>query len=321
MLRYAVMDSVRMRKAFSTIALGAVTASALATPAHANLDPYQIFANARQYWLQQRYPAQLQYQIAVDIVEGGKERVEQYDASYDAVGNVVDVDPTSDYEREHPVKVSGINFGIIVPMNKPLPNDDFLGVPKLRPNYSFGMAPFVPAPSPTPFNSTALVNQIRKEFHDPNPRKQKPSPAPSASLPEIATVFAQNRTYAITLLGTETIDGHACYHLALKPLKDPGRYRIREAWIDESTFAPWQLKDSTNFVYGSATSVPWTIRFADVDGAHYVSDEKADAPISEQGEIYTQTEVRFKSIAVLSKAPRVELPGGSRDTLEEPDSK
>lgn len=317
------MDSVRMRKAFSWIALTAVGASVIAAPARAQLDPYQIFANARQYWMQQRYPTELQYQIAVDITEGGKERVEHYDATYDAVSNVVAVDPESDYERDHPVRPTGINIGIfgVLGLNKPLPTDDFLGVPKLRPTYSFGMAPFVPAPSPTPFNSMELVNEIRKEFHDPSPRKQQPSPSPTSSLPEIATVFAQNREYTITMLGTDSVAGHACYHLGLKPVKDPGRYRIREAWIDESTFAPWQLKDASNFESGSATSVPWTIRFADISGAHYISDEQADAPISTQGEIYTQTDVRFESVAASSKAPRMELPGGERETLEEPDSK
>ncbi|MBV8636809.1 MAG: outer membrane lipoprotein-sorting protein [Candidatus Eremiobacteraeota bacterium] len=312
---------MRMRKAFSAVVSAAVCGSLLALPAHAQPDPYQIFANARQYWMQQRYPTQLQYQVAVAITEGGKERVEHYQASYDAVSNVVDVDPTSDYERENPVKPSGVNFGLFgFNVNKPLPTDDFLGVPKLRPNYSFGMAPFVPAPSPTPFNSMALVNEIRKEFHDPNPRKT-PSPAPAASIPEIATVYAQNREYTITMLGTETVDGHACYHLGLKPVKDPGRYRIREAWIDETTFAPWRLKDSTNFVSGDATSVPWTIQFTDVDGAHYISEEDADAPVSSQGEIYTRAAVRFESIAQASKPPHIELPGGSKETLDEPESK
>lgn len=308
-----------MRKAFSAIASAAMGASLLATSAHAQPDPYQIFANARSYWMQQRYPAQLQYQVAVDVVEAGKERIERYNASYDAVNNLVDIDATSDYEREHPVRPSGVDVGILgIRLTKPLPTDDFLGVPKLRPNYSFGMAPFVPAPSPTPFNSSALVEQIRKEFHDPNPRKRQPSPSPSPGLAEIATVFAHNRDYSITLLGTDTIDGHACYHLGLKPLHDPGRYRIREAWIDESSFALWQLTDSTNFVSGPATMVPWTIRFADIAGAHYISEEKADAPMSVRGEIYTQAAIRFESVVAAAKPERIELPGGSGEILDEP---
>jgi hypothetical protein len=314
------MDTVGMRKAFSAIAAAAVCAGLFAAPAHAQPDPYQIFANARQYWMQQRYPTELQYQVAVDIVEGGKERVEHYDTTYDAVNNVVHVDPMSDYERDHPVKPSGFNFSLFgaLAVNKPLQPVDFLGFPRLRPNYSFGMAPFVPAPSPTPFNDMALVEQIRKEFHDPNPHKKKPAPSASPSLPEIATVIAQNRDYTITLLGTDTIDSHACYHLGLKPVHDPGRYRIREAWVDESTFAPWQLKDSLNFVSGPGTTVPWTIRFADIAGAHYIAEEKADAPMSVDGEIYTQASVRFESIVASGKPTHIELAGGSRETLEEP---
>lgn len=317
---YGVMESVGIRKAFSVLAAAGVGASLLAIPAHAQPDPYQIFANARAYWMQQRYPQELQYQVAVDITEGGKERVEHYNASYDAVNNVVDTDPESDYEREHPVKPTGVNIGLfMIPLSKPLPTDDFLGIPKLRPNYSFGMAPFVPAPSPTPFNSTALVDEIRKEFHDPNPRKVKPSPSPSSSLQEIATVYAQNREYSITLLGNDTIDGHACYHLGLKPLRDPGKNRIREAWIDQTTFAPWELKDSTNFITGPTTMVAWTIRFADIDGAHYISEETADVPLSMHGEIYTQAAIRFESVVAAVKPPRIELPDGSGEAIEEPE--
>ena len=320
MLPRGVMDSVRMRKAFSALAIAGLGASLFALPAHAQPDPYQIFANARAYWMQQRYPQELRYQVAVDVVEAGKERVEHYSASYDAVANIVDIDPRSDYEREHPVKPSGINIGILgLPIGKPLPTDDFLGVPKLRPTYSFGMAPFVPAPSPTPFNSMALVDQIRKEFHDPNPRKVQPSPSASPGLPEIATVYAQNREYAITLLDNETIDGHACYHLALKPLRDPGKYRIREAWIDEASFAPWQLKDSTNFISGPATMVPWTIRFADIDGEHYIKKETADAPMSVRGEIYTQAAIRFEQVASAAKLQRIDLGVDSGETIEEPE--
>lgn len=294
-------------------------ASAFAPARAAAPDPYQIFANARAYWLQQRYPMQLQYRIAVDVIEGGKERVEHYDARYDAVDDIVSVDPTSDYERMHPVKPTGINLGLLVPIGKPLPAIDFIGVPHLAPNYSFGMAPFLPAPTPTPFNSMALVDDIREQFHDPNPRKSKPSASPSPSLREIGAVIAQNREYSITLVDTEAIDGHDCYHLALKPMRDPGRFRIREAWIDAKTYAPWQLKDAVNFIDGPATSVPWTIRFTDLDGAHYIAQEQAGAPLSTHGEIYTSTVIRFESIAATSLPPHPVLEGTStRDALSEP---
>lgn len=302
-------------------ALGAlVAAAALASPAHAAApDPYTIFANARVFWLAQHYPAMLDYRVAVDVTEAGNERVEHYASEYNAVTGEVRVDPISDYQLAHPVVAKGINIGFLgFSLNKPLPPVDFMGVPYLAPTYSFGMAPFVPAPTPTPFNSAALVDEIRKEFRDPNPRATPTaSPTPNG-LQEIATVYSHNRDYAITLLGTETIAGHACYHLGLTPTRDPGRYRIRQAWIDEQTFAPWQLEDALNFSAGPGTNVAWMIHFADVDSAHYVSEEDALAPISTGGEIYSKTSISFVNVHAVSQAalqpPIVE----SGTTVEEP---
>jgi hypothetical protein len=281
--------------------LGVLLAAAVATVASAASaapDPYQIFSNARAYWLTQRYPQKLAYTVAVEVVEGGHERVEHYSAGYDATAGVVTVNPVSDYQLEHPTYASGMNLGFLFwRLNKPVPPIDFLGVPHLAPTYSFGMAPFVPAPSPTPFNSAALVAQIRQEFHDPNPRvTATPTANPEDALKQIATVIARNRDYSISLLGTATIDGHPCYHLGLTPLHDPKKFRIRQAWIDQQTYAPWQLLDASNFDGGPGTSVAWMIHFADIDGAHYIREEEAQAPMATGGEIYTQTAVYFENV-------------------------
>jgi hypothetical protein len=275
--------------------------AALAAPrAIAAPDPYQIFGNARAYWQQQKYPMLLDYKIAVDVVEGGNERVEHYTSEYDAVAGNVYVDPVSDYEHEHPVVPKGINISILVPMNKPLPPVDWLGVPHLAPTYSFGMGPFVPAPTPTPFNSAALVDEIRKEFHDPNPRATPTATPTPNSLEEIATVYAHNRDYTIALLGTENIDGHPCYHLGLTPTRDPGKFRIRQAWIDEQSYATWQLQDASNFVSGAGTKVGWTIHFTQIDGAQYVREEDALASMATGGEIYTKASVRFENVLAVN---------------------
>lgn len=299
------------------MALAAVAAPrAVAAP-----DPYQIFGNARAFWHQQHYPALLDYSVAVDVVEGGNERVEHYASEYNAVTNVVQVDPVSDYERAHPVHPTGINANFMgILLNKPMPPVDWLGVPYLAPVYSFGMAPFVPAPTPTPFNSAALVDEIRKEFHDPNPRATpSSSPSPNTALQEIATVYAHNRDYTITLVGTDTIDGHACYHLSLTPTRDPGHFRIRQAWIDERTFATWQLQDALNFTGGPGTSVGWTIHFAQIDGAQYVREEDALAPMKAGGEIYTKASVQFENlIAVSAAALHPDVIDNVGNPLEEP---
>lgn len=309
------------RYIFVLIAVGASALACTAARAPASPDPYQIFANARAYWMTQRYPERLDYTVAVGVTEGGRERVERYSADFDAVHDVVTVDPVSDYQREHPTHPSGIDLGLLAwRLNKPLPPVDFLGVPHLAPNYSFGMAPFVPAPTPTPFNAAALVEEIRQQFHDPNPRAAaSASPGPGSTLAQIATVVSRNRDYSISLLGTETIDGHPCYHLALHPLRDPGRYRIRQAWIDEATYAPWQLLDQIDFVSGPGTNVPWMIHFADVGGAHYVAEEDAQAPMATQGEIYTKSFVRFEEIrAVVSSSVEPQIAPESGTPLAEP---
>jgi hypothetical protein len=304
-------------------ALGLLAAgAALASPAHAAAtDPYAIFANARAYWQQQHYPMMLDYRVAVDVTEGSGERVEHYAMEYDAVTGEVRVDPISDYQISHPVVPKGINLGLLgFGLNKPLPPVDFMGVPHLAPTYSFGMAPFVPAPTPTPFNSAALVDQIRQEFHDPNPRATPTaSPTPNG-LQEIATVYAHNHDYTITLLGTETIDGHACYHLGLTPTRDPGRFRIRQAWIDEATYATWQLQDALNFTDGPGTKVAWTIHFANVAGAQYVSEEDALAPMSTGGEIYTKAAVRFENVHAVDDSTLHEAIIDAGKLLEEPAS-
>jgi len=296
-------------------AASATAASAIATP-----DPYTIFANARAYWSQQRYPMLVDYTVAVDITEGGKARTEHYSSEYDAVNDVVRVDPISDYEVAHPVVVKGINLGILgIALNKPLPPVDWLGVPHLAPAYSFGMAPFVPAPTPTPFNSMALVAEIRKEFHDPNPRATPTPTSAPTSLQEIATVYAHNRDYTIALLGEDTIEGHLCYHLGLTPTRDPKRFRIRQAWIDEQTYATWQLQNAMNFTNGAGTGVAWMIHFAPVAGVQYIREEDALTPMSTGGEIYTEAAIRFENIHAVAESTLPEaLVNAVGTSLEEP---
>jgi len=310
---------VRWQGIIAALLLGCASAALLLRPARAaDPDPYQIFARSRAYWLQQQYPPSVAYTVAVDVVEGGKERVERYEASMDGITGAVTVDPVSDYQLAHPLRATGANLSFFgVRLNKPLPQEDFLGVPHLAPSYSFGMAPFVPAPTPTPFDSNALVAQIRRDFHDPNPRVT-PAPRASDGLREIATVVARNRDYTISLLGIESVDGHACYHLALAPTREPGRFRIRQAWIDESSFAPWRLIDAVNFSNGPGTGVAWTIDFADVGGAHYIATEAADAPMSVSGEIYSAATIRFENIHPGTlKRPDLGVPGSGL-VLEEP---
>jgi hypothetical protein len=278
---------------FAPLALAALTASSGPIG-----DPYAIFARARRYWESQRYPARLQYTVVVTVLEGGKTRIERYRSGYDGIAGVVAFDPVSDEEREHPYVPHGVNVGFLFwRIGKPEPPADYLGVPELAPNYSFGIGTTPLSEPPHKLTSAELVRQIREEFHDPDPRASPtPSPQPSPVLREIAAVMSKTRAYDITLLGVERVDGSDAYHLRLHPLREPKRYRLRELWIDAQSYAPRKLVEALNFENGPGTAVPWTIAFAQRGGATYVASETAMAPMSYSGMVYVRASVSIEDL-------------------------
>lgn len=256
--------------------------------------------------------------------EGAVERTERYRSGFDAVDDAIWVDPVSDYEQAHPhVPPHGVNFFIAAwEVGKPEAPVDFIGVPILAPAYSFEMAPFVPANPAAGRDSAQLVAAIRRTFHDPYPLGRTPPPALHSAeprLPEIEHLVVTNRVYAISLAGEESVNGHFCYHLVLRPLRDPDRYRLRQLWIDEASGATWRLQEALNFVSGPGTTVPWTVDFTNLGGAQYIAQESADESMRYRGLEYTGVTVAFENLRA------VPVPQGdplyippNRDTLTEP---
>jgi hypothetical protein len=271
-------------------------------------DPYQIFARARAYWHQQQYPPLLEYTVAVTVLEGGTLKTERYWSAYDSSSQEVAVDAVSDYERAHPTYAAhGVNIKIPLlssVLGKPQPPTDYLGVPVLAPNYTFGMAEIAPAnPSATP-DPLAVVREVRADFHDPQPFERS-TPNPDSSTPPVIereTVY--RRAYRVTLEGIESIYGVSAYHLQLRALRDPGRYRLQQLWVDTRTFAPIQLVERFNFVAGPGTNVPWRVRFANSAGALYVYDETALRPMRYGGLVYPQASVAFENVHAVAQLSR-----------------
>ena len=284
-------------------------------------DPYLIFARARTSFEQQHYPAYLKYDVVVRVTEGGTPKVERYQSAYNATTNDVWVEPVSDYERAHPPSGSGVNVGLLFwRIGKPQPPTDFLGVPKLSPTYSFGISKFVPVQPPHPPSDAELVAEIRKEYHDPNPRATIAPTPPPVSIREIFDVTVYKRDYVITVAGEDSINGHRCYHLVMQPVRaHDGRYRLRDVWIDERTYATERLNETFNFVNGPGTNVPWTVDFADSGGAHYISDERAGAPMTYRGLVYTQASVSFENVTAADAMPRMrDVPLTNDLVMDEP---
>lgn len=252
---------------------GACLAASGAPATAAQRDPYAIFAAARARWETSRYPSQISYTVAITVKHSGISSSAHYHSYYDWVENRVDVNAVSDEEIANPYTPHGISvffqpFGARIPLSSPERTFDYLGVPLLTPNYSFGIAGS--APHSPDENSSELVAEIRREFCDPAPGTNA---LPDSALKTIASIEIVRRAYIIELSGTTQISGHPGYDLKLRPISEPGRYRLREVWVDARTFATDKLVSQGNFTQGGMTGIRWTVEFRQINGAPYLSSE------------------------------------------------
>lgn len=266
-------------------------------PAGAN--PYRIFAQARAVWSAQRLPSVANYTIKVAGTLDGKTQVRHYhEYWFPDTGRIVVQPPVSDEQIADPYKPSaGVNFMNVWNIGGPREGTgvkgDLFDVPVLAPNYSFGMAVYEPR---SQMSSAEIVEQVRREFHDPAPQKVAALEAKSG-LKTIAVVTSAAREYRITLVGEDPVAGHLDYHLALQPLADPAKYRLRDAWIDEQSYDTDRLRVAGNFQDAAMAAVPWTVTYATQDGVTYVQTETAGAPIvGYRGPMYDAFSVAFEDI-------------------------
>lgn len=266
-------------------------------------DPYAIFAAAQRYWQAAVYPKKISYGVAVSVSRNAVAAQAHYHVWYDATVNRVRLVPVSDEELAHPYTPHGINFGISlfggsIPLSSPQRTFDYLGLPVLVPNYSFGIV------SDGAVNTTRtdaqLVQEIRKEFHDPMPARRAPS---SGGLPTIAEVTVTHRQYVITLSGTQVLDGHPDFHLRLQPVSDPGTYRIREMWVNEATYATDRLITQGNFTAGAMGGVRWQIDYRQIADAPVIASEAALAGFTLDRRSYDSATVSFTDFAPVSSIP------------------
>ena len=266
-------------------------------------DPYAIFAAARQYWQTAVYPKNVAYGITVTVERGGVTSHTHYHASYDAEHNVVSVNPDSDEELAHPYTPHGINtffnfFGGSIPMSAPQNTFDYLGVPRLAPNYSFGIVPSDEVPR-TGLSGMDLVREIRKEFHDPFPPQRQQH---SSDLKTIALVVVAHRQYEIRLAGSQPLGNHDDYDLVLKPIADPGTYRLREMWVNEATYATDRVVTDGNFTADELGRVRWQTDFTQVAGAPFITQETALSGFMLNRRHYDAASVAFTNIVPSGRA-------------------
>jgi hypothetical protein len=297
-----------------------------ASAASAAPEPYQIYARAVATWASQQYPPYVGYTIAVTVDDNGVQKVNHYSATYDALQDRTYVEAVSQEEQSDPHVPTGVNmsidprrrFGALFHKRVGRPDEavDYLGVPFLAPNYSFGMSRYVPAVASSDAARLALVEEVRRQFNDPMPLQKAQQLDASDGPKEIGHVVATNRDYDITDDGIETVDGRQAYHLSLRPEHPSKKLRLREMWIDTQTYATRRLLTQVNFIDGK---VPWLITFTEVDGAQYISSEVAQRPVGSGPHLYQQAEITFTNIAPTQpERYRLNAPLPSVDVLTEP---
>lgn len=282
---------------------GACVVGAGASAQTALTDPYAIFAAARTHWETARYPTQVAYTVTVTVRHKGVASEAHYHSYYDSVENRVDVNALSDEEIARPYTPHGISvflqpFGARIPLSSPEHTFDYLGVPVLAPNYSFGIA--ASAAHAPDANNAELVTEIRREFCDPAPPRNGTA---DSGLKTIAAIEIVRRAYVIVLHGITQVNGHADYDLGLLPIAAPERYRLREIWIDARTFATDRLVSQGNFTHGGMTSVKWMVDFREINGAPYLASETTTQSFRLGRRSYDSATIAFSDITAKRAPP------------------
>jgi hypothetical protein len=121
-----------------------------------------------------------------------------------------------------------------------------------------------------------------------------------------------------------TLGGIDVYHLALTPLRDPDRYRLRELWISTSTYDVIQARVHGNFADRPASTIPWLITFSAIDGATYIASESTEAPLPNRPVAFDAVAIDFENIVARhgSRDLLFAIPGSSNTHghVREPDS-
>jgi hypothetical protein len=289
------------------VMLGILTLAASQATVAAAPDPYQIYARARDVWMSQHYPPYVAYTIEVSVDEKGTEKLSHYSVLYNAERNTVAMNGVSKEEQLDPHVPTGVNMSIDPkrqwqtlfkkPVGDPEQAVDYLGVPMLAPNYSFGVAPYVPQLASSQADQAALVQEIRHEFHDPMSSEKAQELAKSQGLKEIASVTSAQRDYTITYDGIESAGTCSAYHLSLRPTRSPSVLRLREIWIDTQTYATCQVVTQGNFTTSTVSTVPWLVRFERIGGAQYITSEAAEKPVGVGRHLYDNVTIGFQNLA------------------------
>jgi len=228
-----------------------------------------IFARARAAIVARAYPKTIAYKVRISGLRDGTWTSRTYASFERWPSERVIARAFSEEEIANPSHPRGIDIGIMGITANRAENDDILGIPKLAPTYAFGLGS-----SPEP-------DQV---------------PSASGALKTIGSVVATARNYDVRLAGEETVAGMRCWHLTLRPLGNPGKYRVRDLWIEEGAYQLVRLHTYGNFTNKDTGAGWWTVDYAQTGGSWYLTNESSFGPVETDGGTYERLAVQFVDI-------------------------
>lgn len=267
-----------------TLALLLVTA--LGAAPTAPLDAETIFENARQAWAHGAYPRYATYATVVDFHNGPHHLRRTWDTIEDFRHESVYSRKFSREESANPPPPPrGINIDVpfFGTLNKDQPADP-VGHVAFAVDQGYGIAAV--------------------QMHIESVTSASAFDAKRSTLAVIGHTGVIARTYDVRLIETAVDDVGPEYHLALTPLRDPDRYRLRELWVDGKTWLPEEAIVAGIGNRPPLTTVRWRIEFRQVEGATYVARESAlaDVDFGAAGILHGLT-VSFEELAPTSNPP------------------
>jgi hypothetical protein len=273
--------------------------TASAAPPPATAEPQAIFEKAREAWAFTSYPRYANYTVTVRYRNGTATVMRRYDTLEDLRRDIVFAQTFSREETANPSTPHGINFGIFGMTLNAAQAADPIGPVALAITYDFGISL---AERPT------QVAQMGSEITAPD------------RYPVIGRTGTTAQIYTVRLIDTPA--GGTVDHLGLTPLRDPGRYRLREMWVDAQTFVTRKILIASNFSRKPYTNVPWLVTFGQIGGGPYIREEQAQGALDfGDAGMLDGVSVSFGDIASTSALPRygtVGINGGPGAFVTEP---
>jgi hypothetical protein len=284
------------RKAHAAVLALLMMSTLGAAPPAPGVDAETIFENARKAWTQGAYPRYATYAAVVDFHNGPRHLRRTWDTIEDFRHETVFSHKFSREETANPPPPPrGINIDVpfFGTLNKDQPADP-VGHVAFAVDQGYGIAP--------------------AQVHIESMTSASAFDAKRATPALIGRTGVVARSYDVQLLETVAGADGTAYHLALTPLRDPERYRLRELWVDARTWLPEAAVVAGIGNRPPLSTVRWRIEFRQVEGATYVARESAlaDVDFGAAGILHGLT-VSFEELAPTSNPPAWQWSIGTSD--------